>query len=541
MKKHYIFLTVFIALVLHVSAQYLDAPDKIYQELFTDVQMNRIFPDNKTFADCIPKKKPEDILAEYRKIKSNPAIRFSLKMFVEANFEIPSNAAAQYQSDKNADVQTHIKQLWQVLRRNPDTQVNGSSLLALPNPYIVPGGRFREIYYWDSYFTMLGLEESGETEMIENIVNNFAWLISQYGHIPNGNRTYYLSRSQPPYFALMLGLLADKQGDMIYAQYLRALQAEYNYWMDKTAATKHVVTMPDGSKLSRYYDQDDVPRQESYKEDVETVDSAWKRQIQQNLLPSKMGMSSRIFVRHQSKNAKFRELLSCAETGWDFSSRWFADGKTLSTIQVTNIVPVDLNSLLYNLELTLSKAYKASGNLLQANLYNQLAEKRKKAINKYLYNEKDGWYYDYSISNKASTNELTIAGITPYFFEIASKESIQKASKVIEANFLKPGGVVTTLKNTGQQWDAPNGWAPLQWLTIKGLENYGASTLAKEIASRWVALNIKVYKATGKLMEKYNVEDISTEAGGGEYPSQDGFGWTNGVLMKLMNMYELKE
>jgi alpha,alpha-trehalase len=196
---------------------------------------------------------------------------------------------------------------------------------------------------------------------------------------------------------------------------------------------------------------------------------------------------------------------------------------------------------LYHLELTLSKAYKSSGNLLQANLYSQLAGKRKKAINKYLYNANDAWYYDYLINKKKLNNEMTIAGITPFFLNIPPKNYGARAIKIVEDKFLKAGGVVTTLKNSGQQWDAPNGWAPLQWLTIVGLENYGAADLAKKIAERWIHLNVKVYKATGKLMEKYNVEDVNMEAGGGEYPSQDGFGWTNGVLLKLMNKYGKSE
>ncbi|WP_153798234.1 alpha,alpha-trehalase TreF [Foetidibacter luteolus] len=513
-----------------VKAQAPPTPDKLYGELFADVQMSRIFPDGKTFVDCVPKRKPAEIVADYLKIKNNPAVRFSLKLFVEQNFELPAGTTSNYKSDKNVDVKEHITQLWQVLKRNPDKAVTGSSLLPLPNSYIVPGGRFREIYYWDSYFTMLGLQESGQTEMVENMVNNFSYLISQYGHIPNGNRTYYLSRSQPPYFALMLGLLAETNGAAVFAQYQRPLQLEYDYWMDKTSKTKHVVKMPDGSTLNRYYDQSTAPRQESHYEDVETAAAG------SGYIPESTKKDGAALVKYQ---LICRNLRSCAETGWDFSSRWLADGKSLSTIQVTNLIPVDLNCLLYNLELTLAKAYKAGGNLLQANLYNQLAEKRKKAINKYLYNNTDGWYYDYKINDGKLSAEATIAGITPFFFNIPPHAHIARAAKMVEAHFAKPGGVVTTLKNTGQQWDAPNGWAPLQWITIKGLENYGMGALAKEIAGRWVNLNVKVYKSTGKLMEKYNVTDTNVEAGGGEYPSQDGFGWTNGVLLKLMNMYGL--
>ena len=503
-----------------VQAQYSNTapPDKIYGSLFNDVQMSHVFKDGKTFVDCIPKKDPAEIRDAYKKIRSNPGIRFSLDMFVRSNFYEPVNPADTYHSDTAEAAANHIKKLWTVLKRIPDTVVQGSSLLALPNPYIVPGGRFREIYYWDSYFTMLGLQASEEDEMIENMIKNFAYMIQQYGHIPNGNRTYFLSRSQPPFFSMMLGLLAEKQGDLVYATYQSVLQREYDYWMDKTAPTKHVVKMPDGSTLNRYYDQDVVPRQESYFEDSATA-IGYKGNVQ----------------------GLYRNLRSAAESGWDFSTRWFADGKELNTIQVTNLVPVDLNGLLYHLELTLSNSYKQTGNLLQASYYAKLAAKRKAAINKYCWSNSKGWYFDYNIQEKALSKEMTIAGIAPFFFELAPQAYAAPAAKVVEANFLKPGGIVTTLKNSGQQWDAPNGWAPLQWLTIKGLENYHQQKLASEIAHRWVALNVKVYKATGKLMEKYNVVDTHLEAGGGEYPSQDGFGWTNGVLLKLMQLYKITE
>ena len=123
--------------------------------------------------------------------------------------------------------------------------------------------------------------------------------------------------------------------------------------------------------------------------------------------------------------------------------------------------------------------------------------------------------------------------MAPLFFKIATQAQADLVAEMIQAEFLKPGGVVASLKNTGQQWDAPNGWAPLQWITIMGLENYGHHSLADTIAQRWLALNDKVYAATGKMMEKYNVEDINQLAGGGEYPGQDGFGWTNGVYLAL--------
>ena len=402
----------------------IPTPDIIYGQLFTDVQLQRIFPDGKTFVDCTPKRNPKDIVADYLKLKNNPLVKYALEGFVKANFELPVNPTNGYQSNTNEDVAVHIKNLWQVLKRNPDKTVEGTSLLALPNAYIVPGGRFREIYYWDSYFTMLGLQQSNEFEMIENMINNFAFLIDTYGHIPNGNRSYYLSRSQPPFFSLMVGLLAEKKGNAVYTTYLSALQKEYNYWMDKTANTKHAVTMPDGSILNRYYDADNTPRQESYKEDYTLA----------NIEADKTSTTTikRVFAQ------KSKDLRSGAESGWDFSTRWFADGKNISTIQTTNLIPVDLNGLLYQLELTLVKAYQASGNTAKAKAFNQVAAKRKQAINKYCYNAQRNWYFDYNIATKQQSTIMTAAGISPLFFNVADKASAQGIANTLKAYFIKP-------------------------------------------------------------------------------------------------------
>jgi len=511
------------SVVTMAQQKHISTPDELYGDLFTQIQLQKVFADGKTFVDCTPKRKVADIMYDYGMMKGS---NFDLKKFVNDNFNLPATPAYTYTSNKQEDLPTHIKNLWAVLKRNPDKTIEGSSLLPLPYPYIVPGGRFREIYYWDSYFTMLGLRESNEWEMIGNMIDNFAYLIDTYGHVPNGNRTYYLSRSQPPYFAMMINLLAEKQGLTIYAKYQKELQKEYDYWTDKTAPTKHVVTMPDGSLLTRFYDIDNKPRQESFREDYNIAESVSKGDT---VLFSQI----------------CKELRSGAESGWDFSSRWFADDTNINSIQTTSIVPVDLNGLIYNLELTLAKAYKQIGNNTLANKYNIAGEKRKAAINKYCFNTKENWYYDYNLSTKTLSNEKTIAGISPLFFNIAPKGKAAAMANVLKSDFLKSGGVVTTLKNSGQQWDAPNGWAPLQWVSIKGLENYGQIKMAKDIASRWVALNEKVYKNTGKMMEKYNVENASLDAGGGEYKSQDGFGWTNGVYLamkaKLLKWKNIKD
>ncbi len=499
-------------------------PDVIYGELFKDIQMNKIFVDGKTFVDCVPKKDPKQIVKDYLAVKNNPAIRFSLLRFVEENFEIPKPPTALNYVQKVPDVAMHIKNLWSTLKRDADVEKVGSSLLALPNPYIVPGGRFREIYYWDSYFTMLGLKESGEVETIRNMVDNFAFLINKFGHIPNGNRSYYISRSQPPFFSLMVELLAGIDGDKVYTKYLPALKKEYAYWNEGLLqvkpgmALKRIVSVGKDGYLNRYWDESTTPRQESYKEDVEVAEASKRNKIEM-----------------------YQHLRAGAASGWDFGCRWFADGKNISTIQTTNILPVDLNCLLYHLEKTIAKGCQLKNDQIGINVFTSNAKNRKLSIEKYFYSKALGFYTDYNFKTKKQTNFISPAGMFAFSLldldETIAQQKGAKAAFVIEQSLLKDGGIVTSKNKTGQQWDAPNGWAPLQWMTIVGFENCGQHALAKSIALRWIKLNKDVYARTGKLMEKYNVEDTKLEAGGGEYPGQDGFGWTNGVLLALIKKY----
>jgi alpha,alpha-trehalase len=499
------------------------SPDKVYGQLFIDVQLKSVFPDSKTFVDCIPNGRPEEIVHKYKLLNNDSISKNAFIQFVTDNFTAPVSPRLNYKTVKSEPVEDHIRDLWKVLERKPDTEITGSSLLPIPYSYIVPGGRFREIYYWDSYFTMLGLQQSGEWGIIENMINNFSYLIQTYGHIPNGNRTYYLSRSQPPFFSLMINLLAEKKGNAVYNHYLSSIEKEYAYWMDKTAATKHVVILPDGSVLNRYYDTDSIPRQESYRED-------YKLAITQS-------ENAENVDRQKVFSLMCRNLRSGAESGWDFSSRWFADGKNISTIRTTDILPVDLNGLMFQLEMTLAHAYKVTGKTVLYTLYLKKAIARKSAINKYCWNGEKQWFVDYNFVQQKQSAELTAAGISPLFFNIATRSQALYVESTLMHQFLKSGGVVTTLKNTGQQWDAPNGWAPLQWMAVKGLQNYNCRISAKEIATRWIKLNVNVYLRTGKMMEKYNVENTTLDAGGGEYAGQDGFGWTNGVLLKLISLY----
>jgi alpha,alpha-trehalase len=494
-----------------VAAQDRMAPDQLFGELFRRVQMERIFADGKTFVDMVPKRPAEEIMADYaREVKTEI---FDLKTFTEKNFAPPMQPESGFASDGKRSITEHINTLWPVLTRKAGADEGASgSLLPLPNDYVVPGGRFREVYYWDSYFTLLGLQTAGKGELVRDMVENFAYLIDEVGHIPNGNRTYYLTRSQPPFFSLMVEVLAEMEGKEVYREFYPQLEAEYAFWMDgadevtaENPAVKHVVRMPNGMLLNRYCDAGDRPRAESYREDVLAIRAS--------------GRDSQTVARH---------LRSGAESGWDYSARWFADGKNISSIITTDIIPPDLNSLLSHLEHVLAE-YRT----VDDTAYGAQAKNRRFAIDTYLYDQEKGFYQDLNWKTGKFTNYLTLAGIYPLFTQIANDKQAAAVGDVIAEQFLAPGGVRTSLVDTDQQWDAPNGWPPLQWMTYQGLKNYNENSVAAQIRERWMTNNERVYANVHKMVEKYNVEDITLEAGGGEYPVQDGFGWSNGVYLRM--------
>lgn len=484
------------------------------QELFTDVQTRRIFADQKVFTDCLPKFPAADIVSKYRETKDKPG--FDLLHFIEANFDLPVHEL--FEAEQHAANPTeHIHLLWDKLTRK--TADEYSSLIALPDRFVVPGGRFREFFYWDSYFTMLGLQVSGRTDLMESMVVNFAFLIDEFGFIPNGNRSYFLSRSQPPFFSLMIDLLAEEKGDEIYVRYLPQLKAEYAFWMNGAEgltaageAHEHTVRLTGGEILNRFWDKQDNPRPEGYYEDLE--------------IHAHTG---------GDQHTLFRNIRAACTSGWDFSGRWFADGKHIGTIRTTDLIPVDLNCLLWHLESVLSKAAALAGKADEAAFFEEKAEQRQKAIQRYLWSPRLETFLDYDFKNQKSSTALSMAMVFPLFFKLSTPNQANQVLGLLEKEFLKAGGLLTSPVVTGQQWDAPNGWAPLQWIGYKAAQNYGASALASKIAQSWVGTVDRVFEKTGKIMEKYNVVDTSLDAGGGEYPNQNGFGWTNGVYLKMKN------
>ena len=500
------------------------SPEELYGDLFYEVQSRTdLFPDSKTFVDVIPIREVQSILTDFSALESKESSAVMID-FLKNNFNVPGYEESS-EIPSASTPSAHINNLWSYLERPADPNISGTKI-PLPNPYVVPGGRFREVYYWDSYFTMLGLKVDDKDELIDNIVENFSVLIDSVGFIPNGNRTYYGTRSQPPFYSLMVELSLEDNSNKTLQDYQDYLIKEYEFWMagvsnlnDEMATHRRIVRLAEGAILNRYWDDSTTPRPESYREDMETVEEALEKYPE------------------RSEEESYRHLRAGAESGWDFSTRWFEIDENgefdLSTIHTTDIIPVDLNALLYNMEILIAKSFELSGMKSEQESYSNKAVKRKELITKYCWNETEGFFMDYDFVKKEQTSVKSLAGLYPLYFGIASDEQASKVSNVVEKQFLKKGGVVTTLNDSGQQWDYPNGWAPLQWMTIQGLRNYDKIALADEVKNRWLDLNTNVFDNTGKMTEKYNVIDMSLDGGGGEYPNQDGFGWTNGVFQKL--------
>jgi len=501
-----------------VASSTAPAPQVEFQDLFAAVASAGIFPDSKTFADAVPLQSPDVIVGEYH--AQRPASPVALRQFIAQRFTVPSTAAVvSMPAAAQRPIGPHIDALWAQLERDTPTVPRYASALPLPKPYVVPGGRFRELYYWDSYFTMLGLARSGRPDLVQAMIDDFAWLIDTYGHVPNGTRTYYLGRSQPPFFFEMVALSRPDDPAAAWARYLPQMRREYAFWMagarqlQQPGAARRVVRLADGALLNRYWDDVDAPRDESWREDVNLARRSGRE-------PGQL----------------YRDIRAAAESGWDFSSRWLRDPRSLSSIQTTQITPVDLNSLLFGLEQAIRAGCERQGDRACRDEFTRRAARRHRAIDRYLWDESRGAFSDYRWTDQHQTPVLSAATLYPLFESLASAAQAQRVAAVVRASLLARGGLATTTLTTGLQWDAPNGWAPLQWIAVRGLRDAGQAPLAALIACRWLVTVTSAYQNSGRLVEKYNVV-AQGGGGGGEYPLQDGFGWTNGVTRQLMALY----
>ncbi|KAK7318060.1 hypothetical protein RJT34_02758 [Clitoria ternatea] len=431
-----------------------------------------------------------------------------------------------------------VHSLWKNLTRKVLGAVkahpNFHTLLPLPDSCVVPGSRFREVYYWDSYWVIRGLLASKMYNTATAIVTNLISLIEEYGFVLNGARAYYTNRSQPPLLSAMIYEIYLSTSDTeLVKRSLPALLKEYEFWNSDI----HKVSILDAQgcthTLNRYQAMWNKPRPES-----SIMDRA----------------SASNFSSVSEKQQFFREVASAAESGWDFSTRWMRNPPNFTTLATTSVIPVDLNAFLIGMELNIAFFAKVTGDNSTAEHFLEISELRKKAINSVFWNANMKQWLDYWLDSSkceevhdwknGRQNQNLFASnfvplwLKPFYSDTSLVGSVVESLKT--SGLLRAAGVATSLTDSGQQWDFPNGWAPLQHMLVEGLLKSGlkeARSLAEDIAIRWITTNYIVYKKTGVMHEKYDVEHCGEFGGGGEYVPQTGFGWSNGVVLAFLEEF----
>ncbi|XP_070931768.1 trehalase isoform X5 [Macaca nemestrina] len=509
-------------------------------ELLHQVQMAKFYQDDKQFVDMPLSIAPEQVLQTFTELSRdhNHSIpREQLQAFVQEHFqakgqELQPWTPADWKDSpqflqKISDAKLRVwagqlHQLWKKLGKKMKPEVLSHperfSLIYSEHPFIVPGGRFVEFYYWDSYWVMEGLLLSEMAETVKGMLQNFLDLVKTYGHVPNGGRVYYLQRSQPPLLTLMMDCYLTHTNDTTFLQEnIETLALELDFWTKNR--TVSVSLEGKNYLLNRYYVPYGGPRPESYSKDAELADT----------LPEGGTGWVPCCVLTGDREALWAELKAGAESGWDFSSRWLIGGpnsNSLSGIRTSKLVPVDLNAFLCQAEELMSKFYSRLGNDSQATKYRTLRAQRLAALNAVLWDEETGAWFDYDLENKKKNQEFYPSNLTPLWAGCFSDPGVaDKALKYLEDSRILTYqyGIPTSLQKTGQQWDFPNAWAPLQDLVIRGLAKAPlprAQEVAFQLAQNWIRTNFDVYSQKSAMYEKYDISNGGQPGGGGEYEVQ---------------------
>ncbi|XP_047117699.1 trehalase-like [Schistocerca piceifrons] len=518
-------------------------------ELLHTVQMAQLFDDSKTFVDMKQRQAPAQTLANFEAFmaaQDGQPGRTALARFVADNFEeggqllnwtLPdwhANPAllSRIKDARLRDWAAYLNAEWpQLARRVPDDvrlQPDRYSLIYVPNGFVVPGGRFQEYYYWDTYWIVQGLLATDMPETVRGVVGNLVYLVQQLGHVPNGGRVYYKERAQPPLLAPMVEALvrycerAGCEQRTFLAGGIAALDAEFQFWMHNRTVSVG------GRQLARYFSPSRGPRPESYSEDY--------------IIAHGLSNDSKVQQR------LYTDLKSAAESGWDFSSRWFITNGTnegnLSNTHTRYIIPVDLNAFLCMNARILSEFHTSLGNTEKAGYYTAKMNEILEAIDAVLWNDEEGIWLDYDMLNKVSRNQFYPSNLAPLWTGChkKSKKEIRGIVSYLKDNDIENylGGAPASLILTGEQWDFPNVWPPLENILIMGLQKTGvreATEFAFELAQIWIHATYTGYIRYNNMFEKYDAEKPGEFGNGGEYVVQPGFGWTNGGILELLNEY----
>lgn len=519
-------------------------------DLLHRVQMSGINNDSKTFVDLQMKNDENTTLTAFQKLLNdtgNDPTKNQIKDFVDENFddsgELENWTPPDYSTNPAFLNKIHdndlrqfaknINEIWPTLGRRVKPAVfekpDQYSFIPVSNGFIVPGGRFKEIYYWDTYWIIEGLLISDMDETAKGMIENLIELLNKLGHIPNGSRWYYQERSQPPLLSAMMMLYYKKTKDKAFLKkHINSLETEMKYWLDTQIVTFHkddrVFTM------LRYYAPSAGPRPESYSEDYN--------------LAQKLDTN-------EDHTEFYIDMKSAAESGWDFSTRWFIsptgdNSGNLTNIHTRDIVPVDLNAIFANALKNTAVFCAVAGDSRKATHWGYIAEQWRATIEEVLWHEEDGIWYDYDIQNEKHRRYFYPSNLSPLWMSAVNEALVGiHAPRVI--NYLKhsqgldfPGGIPVSLNNSGEQWDFPNVWPPEVSIVIKALEATkieDGNKLAFHLAQEWVRICYTSFQKNKQMFEKYDANLPGEIGGGGEYEPQSGFGWTNGVVLEFLDDY----
>lgn len=398
-----------------------------------------------------------------------------------------------FDARKVANAFAHIEQKWTELTITQP--IDDGTLLGLPHPFVVPsiknesGFAFQEMYYWDSYFIVRGLLTSDHDELAAGMLENLIFMARKFHIIPNASRTYFTSRSQPPLLTSFIFDIYEKQNKDVHwlIERLQIAEKEYrNVWTSSSHPNWRNVF----EGLSRYYD-------------INVLDH-----------------------------------LAEAESGWDMNTRF--QGNCLSYI------PVDLNCLLYKYEIDFARGAKLAGDEDTAALWREHAKKRAETVTKYLWDDEQGFFFDLDYITQRRSPVWSLASYYALWSGLATKEQAERIVAKLP-DFMHVGGLTTSkepdewLGDIPTQWAYPNGWAPLHWIVVTGLESYGYHEQAGQIARTWISNNLDHFEQNSVFREAYNVVNPEMPPKPGLYPPQLGFGWTNGVFIDLAKKFLTKD
>uniref|UniRef100_A0AAF5D4V3 Trehalase n=1 Tax=Strongyloides stercoralis TaxID=6248 RepID=A0AAF5D4V3_STRER len=516
-------------------------------KLMHSVMYHKLFNDSKTFVDKPLKYNPNRTMADFleqfpetvEKINREKLITFVNNYFYEEGHELENCTSLDDWSDKPEKL-INIKDdtlrswalklnlIWKNLCRSVKDDVNKDnekySLIYVPNNFIIPGGRFREFYYWDTYWIIKGLLKSGMYKTAKGIIENFFYIIKKYSFIPNGGRIYYLKRSQPALLTSMVDeyYTATKDINFLFDA-MPILETELSFWEKRR--TTNVTINGNNYVVFQYRADSNVPRPESYFQDVNTT---------KNIKGC------------DKKREIWKSISSTAESGWDFSTRFLSNFSDFSSFQTTDIVEVDINAILCSIYGTISKLYSYIEYNDKSKEFEEKYNNFMKTFKYVFYNSKNYGWYDYNKKSQKHNFGYYPSNLSPLYWKCFGNEEEQNIPLLYnklksEGVFSYRGGLPTSLYDSNQQWDLPNGWSPTNHMVIIGLSKTNNSFLQDEalkLAKRWILSNFRTFKKENAMFEKYNVvsEKIG-HGGGGEYDVQEGFGWTNGVILDLLTKY----